>query len=77
MQQRTSVFVVLVVEGLLSDEFKCRNTDGDCVYYLLPRLGMMWPGAEPERGNYNESYFKASKSLVNRYAEFVSLRVWL
>ena len=34
---------------------------------------MMWPGAEPERGKYNESYFSASKILVNRYSGFSNL----
>ena len=26
---------------------------------------MMWPGAEPEKGVFNESYFNLSKTLIN------------
>ena len=29
------------------------------------RLGVMWPGAEPERGQYNESYYNALRYIVD------------
>ena len=29
------------------------------------RLGLMWPGAEPERGRYNESYYETIRSIVD------------
>jgi len=29
----------------------------------------MWPGAEPERGQYNESYFKSVRSIIEDAAE--------
>jgi len=32
------------------------------------RLGMMWPGAEPSRGQYNQSYFDAVKKIVRNLA---------
>ncbi|KAI9205117.1 glycoside hydrolase superfamily [Polychytrium aggregatum] len=28
------------------------------------RLGVMWPGAEPERGTYNQTYFEVLKDIV-------------
>ncbi|KAJ3092327.1 hypothetical protein HK102_008477 [Quaeritorhiza haematococci] len=30
------------------------------------RLGIMWPGVEPERGQYNETYIKIMKNLVDK-----------
>lgn len=29
------------------------------------RLGIMWPGAEPEAGKFNETYYKAIEQIVN------------
>ena len=30
------------------------------------RFGMMWPGAEPERDKYNETYFQIAKEIVDK-----------
>lgn len=34
------------------------------------RLGFMWPGAEPQRGVYNEGYFTEYKSIVDEAKEY-------
>lgn len=34
------------------------------------RLGFMWPGAEPERGGYNETYFAEYLRIVQEAAEY-------
>lgn len=34
------------------------------------RLGMMWPGAEPQRGVFNQTYFDASEALVNKAGQY-------
>ena len=36
-----------------------------CVYTY--RYGMMWPGVEPEKGQYNQTYIDASKDLINKW----------
>jgi len=35
--------------------------------YLISicRLGMMWPGVEPQRGQYNDTYLSMMKDLVD------------
>lgn len=33
------------------------------------RLGLMWPGAEPDAGSYNMTYLKAIEDLVNLAGE--------
>ena len=30
------------------------------------RLGMMWPGAEPSKGNFNSTYFSLVKWIVEK-----------
>ena len=30
------------------------------------RYGMMWPGVEPKRGEYNQTYIDAAKTLVDK-----------
>jgi endoglycosylceramidase len=34
------------------------------------RYGMMWPGAEPKKGVYNETYFTLSKNLINAAGKY-------
>ncbi|KAL5463688.1 hypothetical protein EMCRGX_G032612 [Ephydatia muelleri] len=34
------------------------------------RLGLMWPGAEPQRGIFNQTYFDASVALVNKAGQY-------
>ena len=31
-----------------------------------PRYGMMWPGVEPVKGEYNDTYLSASKDIINK-----------
>ena len=35
---------------------------------LNHRYGMMWPGVEPEKGKYNQTYLDASMNLITRYS---------
>ena len=35
-------------------------------YVAFHRFGMMWPGAEPQRGQYNETYFNIVKDIVKK-----------
>ena len=37
--------------------------------FTMARVGMMWPGGEPTRGVYNETYFDEIEDLVNRLGE--------
>lgn len=37
---------------------------------------MMWPGAEPEKGIFNETYFTLSKNLINTYV-FIQLLLFV
>ena len=30
------------------------------------RLGMMWPGVEPEKGQYNFTYLKVARDITNK-----------
>ncbi|KAI6660971.1 EGCase [Oopsacas minuta] len=30
------------------------------------RLGLMWPGAEPQKGQFNETYYEAIRSIVDK-----------
>ena len=34
------------------------------------RLGFMWPGAEPQRGVYNETYFEQFGQIVEEAKEY-------
>lgn len=34
--------------------------------FVLHRYGMMWPGVEPTRGKYNQSYINAAKDVVTK-----------
>lgn len=34
------------------------------------RLGMMWPGAEPVKDQFNETYFNIAKDIVNKAANY-------
>jgi len=34
------------------------------------RLGYMWPGVEPTRGNYNETYLKVVENMVKLSAKY-------
>mmetsp|Transcript_31265 Transcript_31265/g.76274 ORF Transcript_31265/g.76274 Transcript_31265/m.76274 type:complete len:524 (-) Transcript_31265:367-1938(-) len=36
----------------------------------LIRLGVMWPGVEPERGTYNESYIAVIKDIAQRASKY-------
>ena len=33
---------------------------------LLCRLGMMWPGVEPQKGQYNYTYLKVARDITNK-----------
>jgi endoglycosylceramidase len=33
------------------------------------RLGIMWPGVEPERGHYNWTYLQVMRQLVEKAAD--------
>ena len=33
----------------------------------------MWPGAEPQKGVFNETYFNVSKTLINTLADHTYL----
>ena len=35
-----------------------------CRGFNVVRLGMMWPGVEPKKGQYNETYLAIMKKLV-------------
>ena len=38
-----------------------------CIYVNMhPRLGMMWPGVEPERGQYNFTYLEVARKLTKK-----------
>jgi endoglycosylceramidase len=34
------------------------------------RLGVMWPGVEPKRGEYDEKYLETMKWIVDKSAEY-------
>ncbi|XP_064403689.1 endoglycoceramidase-like [Halichondria panicea] len=34
------------------------------------RYGMMWPGVEPENGQYNDTYLAASRDIINKAGEY-------
>ena len=59
---------------------KIASPEMEC-FLLAARYGMMWPGVEPERGQYNQSYIDAAKDIVTRYViqphEFGVVRTWL
>ena len=33
---------------------------------LACRLGMMWPGVEPQKGQYNYTYLKVARDITNK-----------
>ena len=43
----------------------CILFQSENLMYDFCRYGMMWPGAEPKKDVYNETYFTLSKNLIN------------
>lgn len=52
--------------SLVAEDFEALRSAG----FNLIRLGVMWPGAEPERGRYNESYYEVIRGIVREAAEY-------
>ena len=42
------------------------RTNHPLALYSLLRFGMMWPGAEPTKDVFNETYFTIAKEIVSR-----------
>lgn len=68
-----TIFATVVVTDLTSSTLSRRVPVGVVVCLMIfivvslcYRLGMMWPGVEPEKGQYNQTYIDIAKSLVNR-----------
>jgi len=52
--------------SLVAEDFETMREAG----INLIRLGVMWAGAEPERGQYNETYFKELRGIVEEAASY-------
>ena len=46
-------------------ESRSRRLAYACQHSIL-RLGMMWPGAQPQKDKFNETYFHVAKQIVDR-----------
>ena len=63
------VFNFILVSAVISFLQKPTTLSAFTVVYVcvcLCRYGMMWPGVEPEKGQYNQTYIDASKDLINQ-----------
>lgn len=52
--------------SLVKEDFKLMREAG----MNSMRLGVMWAGAEPSRGKYNETYFAQIKAIIEEAAEY-------